>query len=363
MKYKGNVIEVNKIINKHFLSQSGLIKSNSNPNNSAITDNLGEDSNDYIKRLITIEGEVNNHSKVDSVTNYHLIKKIKNACNDFQEIVRKYHNRNNNIKTNNKIIKQMTLILKLNQKSELVLVLVPELKLDIPNSNSNVNSDSNNRNYNNTNDDFIIKYSLPERMNVLNLNLKINLSDLRFNTLNNNINNNDSQLSLSIRKNNNTDKILSTPKKHNNMINNNHGLSPIKSNSKFRISNSNSNSHTNSNTNILEAELKRNYSNLLNKKSEIKNIRNMFLCKGCQCFTSNELKCNISYKLIILNHDFKCQLNGNTPTIPPFMIKTKVIYNEDKSKEEDMYYKLRSFDDWVLNEVKVCNECFLENTE
>lgn len=87
------------------------------------------------------------------------------------------------------------------------------------------------------------------------------------------------------------------------------------------------------------------------------------ICKSCGKKELKENLFSISYKLVVLNHEYKSKLNGSNEMIPEFFYNTKKIKRIGKEKEIEIFTKLRMFEDFLKNEEVVCLACYNENIQ
>ena len=239
-------------------------------NNIMLSSDHNENSNDFLKKLYTIEGAANMNVSYEPVTYSRLLTKIAIACEEIQKKISNLYLKSHDNKTQTKdIIKNLSIIMKLDNHSKLFLIAVTELEFILDTKWSN--------------------------------DKKVFISNFETSNIGTNLN---KELKL-VFNNKGKDTTLD-------LI-------------------------------------------LLKRKAAAKN---MILCKGCSRLVNKELLYEISYKMLISNHEYKSRMNGSNSYIPDIIKKIKSM-----KLTNEAYDKLRSFNAWLDNTEKLCNECFLDNTE
>lgn len=238
-----------------------------------------EHTQDFFRKIQTIEGSANVNANFEGVTNNRLVIKIGEVCKEIQSIITTAYLKKIQEEEKKQLnsefcaIKSISMLMKLDNYSKLYLVAVTDLELNL-----------------------LTKWTTSEKKNFV-----CKIEHPKFTT--------------------NNHKIL-----------------------RLKIPN-----------NSVEGNLPAtNLSSLIQKKHELKNF---ILCRGCDHLVNKELVYATSYKMLMANHLYKCKLNGSTEVIPPIIHKIKSMNIDIQT-----FNKLKSFDSWLENEEKLCNDCFLENT-
>jgi hypothetical protein len=89
------------------------------------------------------------------------------------------------------------------------------------------------------------------------------------------------------------------------------------------------------------------------------------LCVGCDRFVNKNNMYKMNYKTIIKNNEnetgnekLQNEDKNKQPTIPYLIRKICGINMLDT-----MYYKFKKSEDWLKNEVDLCDECYMSNTK
>lgn len=92
----------------------------------------------------------------------------------------------------------------------------------------------------------------------------------------------------------------------------------------------------------------------LNKNAE---LYGRILCFGCERFVQKAFLYKMDYKTIIKNHELMLNKEAEI-TIPKLILRI-----HGNNILDHMYQKFKKYENWLKNEVEICDECFMENTK